>query len=340
MFITLGLYWNQSAFEHVLHDGYDTKGTIISAEVTPHRFPFLFDAWRPRYVDEAMSIELRWTGRDGVQRTRRGVAVSDVFAARIVSGTQVKILEIPVRVLDDNSSQPVVVDDAGDRLRKLRSSFDFTFKAGIFLTLALAVFVAWQTLWQPNRSRTQTDPGARRSRPLPVHLMLITASMLGFGAFALVNSHFSQTDAREMLANGKETVADITRVFGEMQKPGEAPHYLIELAWIDKNGQRQVYGPTHISGTFYQQITSNNIQRVKQTTIRYLDARPDVRPLIVADASERQSQDRLGVVAGAVFLAAGLFLLGLMYHQRAVSSGANGSVSGTVRADRTGPRRR
>jgi len=321
VFGTLGLYWNQSAFERVLHDGYDTKGKIISAEVSTRRFPFVFDGWWPRFVDETLSIELRWTGRDGVQRTRRGVAVSDAFAARIVSGTQVKLLEIPVRVLDDNSSLPVVVDDAGDHLRHLQSFFDLAFKAGLFLTLALAVVVAWQKLWQLNRSRTQTNAGSRQSRPLPVRLTLIMALMLGFGAFALVGSYFSQRDAREMLANGKETVADITRAFSEVKKPGEAPSYLIELAWIDKNGQRQVYGPTHISGTFYQQITSNNIQRVNQTTIRYLDARPDVRPLIMADASERQFQDSLGVEVGAVFLAIGLILLGgiLVYRLRAVS---------------------
>src|SRR5262249_13347374 len=159
-----------------------------------------------------------------------------------------------------------------------------------------------------------------QSRPLPVRLTLIMALMLGFGAFMLVSAYFSRRDAQEMLANGKEAVADITRAFSEVKNPGEAPSYLIELAWTDKNGQRHVYGPTHISGTFYQQITSNNMQRVKQTTIRYLDAKPDVRPLIIGDASERQFQDSFGVEAGAVFLAIGVILLGgiLVYRLRAV----------------------
>lgn len=242
VFGTLGLYWNQSAFEHVLHDGYDTKGKIISAEVTARRFPFVFDGWWPRFVDETLSIELRWTGRDGVDRTRRGVAVSDVFAARITSGAQVKLLEIPVRVIDDSSSLPVVIEDADDHLRHLRSFFDLVFKAGLFLALALASVVAWQKLWQLNRGRTQANAGPRQSRPLPVRLTLIMALMLGFGAFMLVGSYFSQRDAREMLANGKETVADITRAFSEVKKPGEAPSYLIELAWTDKMGKGRFTG--------------------------------------------------------------------------------------------------
>jgi hypothetical protein len=321
VFGTLGLYWNQSAFEHVLRDGYDTKRKIISAEITARRFPFVFDGWWPRFVDEALSIELRWTGRDGVERTRRGVAVSDAFADRITSGTQVKLLEISVRVIDDNSSLPVVIEDAGDHLRHLRFFFDFAFKAGLFLALALAVVVALQKLWQLNRGRTQANASPRQLRPFPVRLTLIMALMLGFGAFMLVGAYFSQRDAQEMLTNGKETVAEITRAFGEAKKPGEESSYLIELAWTDKNGKRQVYGPTHISGTFYRKITSNDVLRVGQTTIRYLDARPDVRPLIMADASERQFQDSFGVEGGAVFIAIGLILLGgiQVYRLRSVS---------------------
>jgi hypothetical protein len=191
---TLGLYWNQSAFKQVLRDGYDTRGQIISAEVTAHRFPFVFDGWWPRFVDESLSIELRWTGRDGVERTRRGVAVSDAFAARITSGTQVKLIEIPVRVIDDDSSLPAVIDDVSDHLRHLQFGLEFAFMASLFLAAALAIVVAWQQLWQLNRRRTQADAGPRQWRPWPVRLTMMTVFMLGFGAFMIVNT-FSRKDA-------------------------------------------------------------------------------------------------------------------------------------------------
>jgi hypothetical protein len=311
--IMLGLYWNQSAFERVLREGYDAKGKIVSAQITGNRFPFVFDGSWPRYVDEKLSIELQWIGRDGVERTRRGVAVSPAFAARITNGAQVKLIEIPIRAIDDDWTLPVIVEDADDRLRNLRFFSDFAFNAVAVLGLALAIVIAWQKLSQ-RKSGIKANR-TRQSRPFPYRLAVLMAITLPFGAFTVVYSYYSQKDVEQMLHDGDESLAEITRAYGEVRKPGEQPRYLINFAWLGKDGQKRVFGPTHISETFYNQIAPHNILSAKQTKIRYLDANPNVRPLIVDDAAERQFQDSAGIKGGAVSLGLGLILGGILVYR-------------------------
>lgn len=307
----LGLYWNQHAVERVMRDGYTTTGKITSAEVVSSRFPFVFDEGWPHFVDENLAIGLRWTGRDGIQRERKGIAVSAAYAARILVGNQVRLLTVPIQVVDDDSSVPVLVEDVSDHLDHIRSLSGFMLAlAGVFAAI-LALVVGWQT-WSARRSGLEsaaTNAGPRR--PFPYVLALMTGLMLLAGAFMLANSYFEQSALKEMLDHGDEVSADLTRAYGEVRKPGEAPSYLVTLAWTDKSGQRQTYGPTHISAAFWQQITRNGIQTVRQTKIRYLDGRRNVRPLIVDDAAERQFQDSVGYRGGAVLLVVGLILGGV-----------------------------
>lgn len=309
---TLGLYWNQHVIERVMRDGYGTTGKIISAEAVSPRFPFVFDRAWPRYVDENLAIGLQWTGRDGVAREHKGIAVSAAYAARITAGNQLKLLTIPIQVVDDDSSLPVVVEDLDDHLSHLRSLSGFMLAGTAICAIILVLVIGWQA-WSVRRSGPGSAAianGARR--PFPYTLALLAAVMLSFGAYMLVNSYVEQSTLKEMLEQGNETTADITRAYGEVNKAGEAPSYLVTLAWTDRSGQQQTYGPTHISPAFWQQITRNGVQTVRQTRIRYLPGRPDARPLIVDDAAERQYQDSFGVKGGAVFLALGLILGGLM----------------------------
>jgi len=305
---TLGLYWNQHFIERVMRDGYRSTGKIISAEVVSSRFPFVFDGVWPRYVDENLSIALQWTGKDGVQRERNGVAVSAAYAARITVGKQLKLLTIPIQVVDDDSSLPVVVEDLDDHLAHTRSTSRFMLAGAGVCAVLLALVIGWQA-WSARRS----EPGgaaiaAASRRPFPFVLGILTAVMLPFGGYMLLTSYFEQSTLKEILDHGDEASADITRAYGEVNKAGDAPSYLVTLAWTDKTGQQQTYGPTHISPAFWQKITRNGVQTVRQTKIRYLTGRPDARPLIVDDAAERQYQDSIGVKGGAVFLAFGLIL--------------------------------
>lgn len=309
LLIVLGLYWKQAAIERVMRDGYSTAGRITSGEITSRKFPIVFDAGWPRFVDENISVGLRWTGRDGIERTRRGIAVSSALAARITQGDQVKLLTVPIRVVDDDSSHPVLIEDVSDRLRNIGFMSKFAQAGATLFVLALAAVIGLQK-WSA-RNGGPNNPGIGLSA-FPVRLALITLVTLPLGAYMLVDSYLQQNAAQEMLEHGDEVIADLTRAFSEVRKPGEAPSYLVTLAWTDKNGQRRLYGPTHISAAFWQKITRNNVQTVSQTKIRYLDGRPGTRPIVVDDAAERQFQDNVGVKSGAGFLALGLIVAGLM----------------------------
>ncbi|TWC05002.1 hypothetical protein FBZ93_10311 [Bradyrhizobium macuxiense] len=325
----LGLYWNQHGIERVMRDGYVTTGTITSAAQTSSRFPISFDDGSLRYVDEHLSIGLRWTGKDGVERTRTGVGVSGAFAARILVGNRVKLVPVAIRAIDDDESLPVVIEDANDRLQDIRSQSGFMAKLAVLFAVLLAALIGWQK-WSQSRGPGSAETGQNQRRAIPVALAMMTAITFPVGAFMLVSSYLEQGAAAEMLDHGDEASADITRAVAEVQKPGAAPSYLVTLAWTDKSGQRQTFGPTHISAGFWRQITRNDVQTVTQTKIRYLEGRPTVRPLIVGDAAERLFQDRAGVTGGAVFLALGLVLAGLtMWRFRANANAASVPSAGT-----------
>lgn len=305
---TLGMYWNQHSIERVMRDGYGTTGKIISAEVVSNRFPFVFDGVWPRYVDENLSIGLQWTGKDGAQRERTGIAVSAAYAARITAGSQLKLLTIPIQAVDDDSSLPVIVEDLDDHLSHIRSTSRFMLAGAGICAVILALVMGWQT-WSARRAGPESAAiAARARRPFPFILAMLTAVMLPFGGYMLVNSYAEQSTLSEILDHGDDVTADLTRAYGEVTKAGDAPSYLVTLAWTDKSGQRQSYGPTHISPGFWQKITSNGVQTVKQTKIRYLSGQPDARPLIVDDAAEAQYQNSFGVKGGAAFLVFGLIL--------------------------------
>lgn len=305
---TLGMYWHQHDIERVMRDGYGTSGKIISAEAVSSRFPFVFDGVWPRYVDENLSIGLQWTGKDGAQREHKGIAVSAAYAARITVGNQLKLLTIPIQAVDDDSSLPVVVEDLDDHLSHIRSTSRFMLAGAGVCAMILALLMGWQA-WTARRSgpgSAAIATGARR--PFPFILGILTAVMLPFGGYMLVNSYSEQSTLNEILDHGDEATADITRAYGEVTKAGDAPSYLVTLAWTDKSGRQQSYGPTHISQGFWRQITRNGVQTVRQTKIRYLAGHPDARPLIVDDAAEAQYQNSFGVKGGAVFLVFGLML--------------------------------
>ena len=320
---SLGMYWNEHAIERVMRDGYGTTGKITSAQVTSSRFPFVFDGDWPRYVDESLSIGLQWTGKDGVQRERAGIAVSAAYAARITAGNQLKLLTIPIQAVDDDSSLPVIVEDLDDHLNHIRSTSRFMLGGAAVCAVLLVLVIGWQA-WSARRGGPGSGAvhsGSRR--PVPFVLAMLTVTMLLFGGYMLVNSYREQSALNEILDHGDAATADITRAYGEVTKAGDAPSYLVTLAWTDRNGRQQTYGPTHISPAFWRQITRNGVQTVRQTKIRYLSGRPGARPLIADDAAEAQYQNSFGVKGGAVFLAIGLILAGVIaFRYRARPSAA------------------
>ncbi|MGX4771242.1 hypothetical protein ACWAUC_15790 [Bradyrhizobium guangdongense] len=219
----------------------------------------MFDGIWPRYVDENLSIGLQWTGKDGVQRERKGIAVSAAYAARITVGNQLKLLTVPIQAVDDDSSLPVIVEDLDDHLSHIRSTSRFVLAGAGICAVILLLVIGWQT-WSARRGGPASGAVHSRSRrPVPFTLAMLTAAMLLFGGYLLVNSYAEQRTLNEILDRGDEVTADITRAYGEVTKAGNAPSYLVTLAWKDRSGRQQTDGPTHISSAYRRLITRNGV---------------------------------------------------------------------------------
>jgi hypothetical protein len=149
---------------------------------------------------------------------------------------------------------------------------------------------------------------------IPTRLAVMTAGLFAIGGVIFVGAHSDQQSFHAMQDHGIETMANIVQAFGKARKPGSAPGYLVELSWVDKLGKSQSYPPTHVSAEFWRTIVTNDVGGAGKTKIRYLEGQ-SVRPIIIADVAERESQDRFGVFAGAAFLAAG-FISGYVLFQK------------------------
>ncbi|WP_400767782.1 hypothetical protein [Methylosinus sporium] len=303
--ILFGLATTERAIEDVLHNGYSTTAQIVSAAQTSRRFPIIFDGWRPRWVDQNLSVELKWIGKDGVERSRRGVPASDALAARLDGNAGSRLASVSARVIDDGDWLPVIEEDAPDRLRHIRGFAEFMRPVVILLALALAAELAWSRFFAgPAR---QTHPEAKR-RPFPFVPAMLAVFSLGVGAMMAIGSWTDRRDVEEMAALGETAVAKITRAHAEVTREGDPPSYLVDLAWRDSRGTERIFGPTHISTDFWRRITANGVLTTDRAEIRYLARDPASRPIILADAAERELQDRIGMGAGVGFFVFGLIM--------------------------------
>lgn len=313
--IMLGLASTERAIEDVLRDGYSTTAQVVSAETTGRRFPIVFDGWRPRWVDESLSVELKWMGRDGAERGHSGVPVSDAFAAKILSGDKVKLVEVAVRVIDDDSSLPIIEEDVKDRLRHIHGFSDVARSGVILFSLAFVALVAWERLFASRARSAPLAEASRPERPFPFVLTVLTMFSLVLGGSMASSSWSDRRDFQETNERGESVIAKITRAHAEVARAGESPSYLVDLAWRDSSGQERVFGPTHVSANFWRWITTNGALTTDQTEIRYLARDPASRPIIVADAAEREFQDAFGVDAGVGFVVLGLIFGGLLAYR-------------------------
>jgi hypothetical protein len=312
--ILLGLNITERGINDVLRNGYSTTARVASAEVTGRKFPFVFDGWRPRWVDENLSVALTWTGRDGVERTHNGVPVSSASAGKILTGDKVKLIETRVRVIDDDSSLPVIEADVNDRLRNIRSLSELAQTAVLALGVAFMSLLAWGRFAKADRGMA-----SRTERPFSYGLMVLATLAVFFlcsGGFMARQSWKEQREFREMREHGDVAMAEMSRAYVDIPRAGDPPSHRVELSWRDASGEERVFGPTHVSADFWRQITANDVQTVKRTEIRYLTADPTARPIIVADTAEREFQDSFGVKGGLVFVAFGLILGSLLVYLR------------------------
>jgi hypothetical protein len=296
--VVLGCWDNRREMQRVLDEGYATTAQVTGAQYQ-RNLPLAADGWRPRFVEQEISVDFTWQGRDGKAHAFRKVPISESLARSIVNGDQVRLVTLPVKVLDDGASVPVVTSDAGARLASLQS---WLAAAGYAALAGWAGFAALTLIGRPKR-RLSAEPAT----PPPPRRTFIGLGLLVVGGFLAFSAWSSGRSDDSVAVGGQEVTADI--VDASQGKTG----YGVRLAWKDGQGAVHHYGPIPISEAFWNKITRNGELAVRQTTVRYRPEEPQARPLIVDDTPEQHWATRLAMgaglllmVLGAAFFASGL----------------------------------
>jgi hypothetical protein len=87
--VVLACWDNQRQMQRVLDEGYETAAQITGAQFQ-RGMPLALDRWRPRFVEQDLSVDLKWQGKDGTSREHKKVPVTESLAHTIVSGDQVR----------------------------------------------------------------------------------------------------------------------------------------------------------------------------------------------------------------------------------------------------------
>jgi hypothetical protein len=301
----LGCWDNKRTMEQVLAGGYETAAQVVGAQYQ-RKLPFALDGYRPRFVEQDISVDLTWKGRDGKNREFRKVPVSESFARNIVAGDQVKLVALPAKVTDGETDVPVILPDAQKRLASLQIWIE---TSGY---VALATWAAYAGLTLFGAGRTRPRPGqvggqtGQAPIDVPPRRTMLGLGLVLIGGFMAFHAWSEQQSFEAMKSAGTEVMADILSVSDMPRKSGDKPSYAVRLAWKDGRGSVHHYGPTAISERFYGEITKNGQLAVKQTAIRFREDDLQARPLIVADAPEQSWRAQFGVSGGLVFLLVGL----------------------------------
>jgi hypothetical protein len=300
--VVLGCWDNRREMEHVLDQGYATTAQLTGAQYQ-RKMPFAADGWRPRFVEQDLSVDLSWQGKDGKPHEHKKVPVSEAFASTIVSGDQVRLVTLPVKVLDDDTAVPVITADTAGRFASLQTWLTIS---GYIALAAWAGFAA-ATLFG-RRPAAGTVATAKPADIPPRRTLLGLVLLVGGGFLAFQAWSEGQSNAA-IAVGGKDVVAEITDATTVTDKSGGGTSHTVRLSWKDGQGAVHHFGPTHISETFWNKITQNGQLAVHQTSIRVRDDDPQARPVIVDDAPELQWQVRFGMIGGLVMVVLGLGFL-------------------------------
>jgi hypothetical protein len=303
--VVLGCWDNRRQIQRVLDEGHATTAQISGAQYQ-RALPIAADGWRPRFIEQELSVDLGWQGKDGKAHTYRKVPVSERFARSIVNGDQIRLATVPVKALDDESAPPVITPDAGARLESLQGWMTV---AGYTALATWAGFAAL-TLMQAGggAGRAGRMPG-RPAVELPPRRTIIGLIMLVVGGF-LAFTAWSQGRAGDSATlGGQEATADIVNAVAVPGKDGGKPTYRLQLSWKDVAGIVHRVGPVPVSEAYWNKITRDGALTVKQTAIRYRDSDSIPRPVIVDDAPEQHWQTQLAMGGGLVLMVLGLACL-------------------------------
>lgn len=300
--VVLGSWDNRRELQRVLEGGYATTAQITGAQFQ-RRMPFALNGWWPRFVEQDLSIDLKWQGKDGKPREHRKVPVTEGFARTIVWGDQVQLITVAVKVQDDDRAVPVVTADSAARLASLQSWLAISGYLAVFAWAVLAALGIWQ--WRHGAPALSVSP-ARFDvprRPLFGFIALALGGIVAFYGWSAGQA----SDAAS--AGGVERTAEIIGVTEIPAKEGAAAAYAVQLSWKDSQGAIHHYGPARVSQAFWKTITRDGELAVHQTLIRIseLDAQP--RPIILADMPGTPWQVRAGLIGGLAIMAGGIGLL-------------------------------
>ncbi|UYN97673.1 MAG: hypothetical protein KIT25_12360 [Enhydrobacter sp.] len=307
----LGVWDNQRQIQRVLDRGYDAVGQITGARQQTG-LPLTVDGWRPRLVEQDLSVNLKWQGRDGAWREHDNVPVTPSLARTIVAGDQVRLAALPIRAIDDGTS-PVVRSDVSARLESLQRWLGI---AG-YIALASWAGFAGLTIW------LRRNAAAKLGRTeVPLRRTVLGIVLLFGGSFMAFHAWSDARGYEAMRGRGLEATATILDAVARKQGDSGSMSYAVRLSWKGPEGAVHHYGPTAISEEFWKKVTRDGRLVQRETTIRYLPDETLARPMIVEDAPEQSSRSRFGIAGGVVAMLIGAGLLfSAMRHMRRAERG-------------------
>lgn len=300
--VVLGCWDNRQSMQRVLDQGYATTAQVTGAQYQ-RKMPIAADGWRPRFVEQELSVDLRWQGKDGKPHEHRKVPISESLARGIVNGEQVRLVTLPVKVLDEETAVPVITADASARLESLQS---WLAAAGYAALASWAGFAALTLLQGRGRAVTAV---ARSAPSQPPRRTLIGLGALVAGGFLAFSAWSDGRSADALALGGSEVTADIVDTTVLPAKDGGKVSHAVRLAWKDGQGSVHHFGPMAVSESFWSRITRDGQLVVRQTPIRYRQEDPQPRPLIVDDAPEQHWWTQAAMFAGLALLIVGAGLL-------------------------------
>lgn len=310
--VVVGVLDNLQTAGRVLTSGYETTASITGGQFSPRKLPFSFDQMRPRYLDQDVSLNLKWKGKDGFERSAEHVPITKKFRESVAVGERIRVGLVAANVIDEEGAIPVVLADASDRQNSLNEQLRFGGTAALvgYIGAALASIWNWFGLARgAGRQNTVQSTLLRSVRPqidVPFRSGMFAVLGISFGTFTAWSAWGDKTAYDQMMNNGREALAELTNVTADLERDGNRTSYSAYFKWKDSSGQERSIGPTNISEAFWRQVTRNGVLAVRDVKIRYDENDSSVRPVIVADVVERQRQYLSGLLFGPIFLLIGL----------------------------------
>lgn len=293
--VVAGCWDNRRTLQRVLEDGYPAMVEITGAQ-TQRLAPFAFDGWRPRFVEQDLSVDLKWSGKDGTSHVFSKVPVTEDFARTIVSGDQVKLAILPAKVMDDPHAVPVFTADAAARSRSLQEWTRDSALVAVAAWMGFGVSAFWIS-----RGATATRGQVPAAFPLRRVLFGFVALVLGT---VLTFRAWSVEDLASGAGGGIETTAEITSASTVPAASGGESH-VVRISWKDAQGGVHHVGPIPISDRYWSKITRDGVLVVHQARIRYGKA-PDIpRPELIDDPAQSPWQLKAALAIGLVLMALG-----------------------------------